>query len=335
MGREGIWLYNEKDEPYYAYYDELDPEQLESLASPIGGFCYEANHFKRLPLPFVPYYIKDWLPKQGKCLIYAPAKAGKSTLAVQIARCIGVGEPFLGIPTQQGSVLYIQCELGTKVLQDRLNKTGQAYDNVFVGTSFSLKLDTTSGQRQLQTALDTICPNVLIIDPLYKVISGDENESADMRKICDFIDLTIETFECSIVIFGHPGKDISRGNRGSVIMEDWVDTCIEMKKINTDNAGLEAKITPKLFRHAELSEPFEITMDNFEFRLTNQPDSPEQLIIALANLHGGEVCPKDILDAGILPNTSLYKTLNQLVSLGIFEKSSRGKYKLVEVKNGL
>uniref|UniRef100_A0A6M3IPG1 Putative ATPase domain containing protein n=2 Tax=viral metagenome TaxID=1070528 RepID=A0A6M3IPG1_9ZZZZ len=327
MGHEGIWLYNpETNEPYFIYYDELDTEQLASLATPIGGFCYEATHFQQLPLPSIPYYIKNWLPKQGKSLIYAPAKAGKSTLAVQIARCIGIGEPLLGFPTEQGKVLYIQCELGTKVLQDRMRSTHQSYDNVFVGTSFTLKVDRQTGQTQLKRALEAVEPDVLIIDPIYKVISGDENDSSDMRVVCDFVDSIIEAFECSVILFGHPGKELSRGNRGSVIMEDWVDSCVEMKKLPSDDHILRAKITPKLFRHSELPDPFEIYMHNFEFQLTDQPATIEESILQFMRLKGGDTSPKDLLESGLVSNTTLYKLLNQLTDRGDIVKLGRGKY---------
>src|SRR4030042_841248 len=116
-------------------YDELDSDLYPQLWHPTGKFSYEAGNFMHLPLPEVPYYIKEWLPKQGKAEIYGQAKAGKSFMCLQIARCIGSGEPFLGIPTEQGRVLYLQFELGVGALQNRMRLTGQHYENVYVGTT--------------------------------------------------------------------------------------------------------------------------------------------------------------------------------------------------------
>ena len=326
MAKEGLWITDpETGEARLLYYDELDEEARKILGQPIGGFCFPAGVFSQLKLPSTPFYIRDWLPRQGKAIIYAPAKAGKSYLSIQIARHIGIGEAIFGIPVNQGRVLYIQFELGAEVLQARFKSTGFDYDNVYVGTHFSLKLDKTAGQKYLEQAIDAIEPNVLILDPLYKAITGDENESSDMAKVCDYLDSLIEAFGISILVIHHSGKDPSRGGRGSSILEDWVDSLIELKKTSHAGESLKVKVAPRLLRHAELPpEAIEVVMDNYEFRLANEP-SPEDIVIAHARKHGS-VLPKDLLEQ--VSNTTLYKTLADLCKCGVLKKSGRGEYKL-------
>ncbi len=326
MGKEGTWLINpETDEEQFYYWDELPDEAWALLAQPIGGFCHEASNFVRLPLAKVPYYIRDWLPKHGKSLIYAPAKTGKSYLALQMARCIGQGVDFIGIPTTQGRVLYLQFELGEEVLQARMLSTGQTYDEVFLGTTFSMKLNKTSGQHQLVAAMEDIQPQVLIADPLYKVVGGDENNTEDMLQICDFFDTVIEAYDCSIMLFHHPGKDISKGGRGSSVMEDWVDSYLQMKQ--TDG---RVQIKPQLLRHAELPpEPINLIFKDFEFVLANAPETVEDKILAFIESAPEPVGPKDIIGVGIGANTSVAVGLNRLVQLGQIERVSRGQYRKV------
>mgnify|MGYP001616496682 CR=1 FL=1 len=108
MPRNGFWIINAQGEKELLPYDEIDPEVLPGFFKPIGGFCFRAEDFMHMPLIAAPFYLAGWLPKSGRLEIYAPAKAGKTYLATQLARCLGSGEPFLGMPTQQSRVLFIQ-----------------------------------------------------------------------------------------------------------------------------------------------------------------------------------------------------------------------------------
>lgn len=325
-----IWLIDpDTGEDIPVHYSELEDEQRAQLFQrPLGGFCFPADLFMAKSLPDVPFYVKDWLPKRGKSLLYAPAKAGKSTLCLQLARCVGAGDPFLGFPTTQGKVLYIQFELGEEILQKRLRLTGKEYPNVFVGTTFSMKLDGAAGQGVLKTAMDAVEPHVLIIDPWYKAILGDENESADAMKVLDFLDSLIEAYNCSIFIIHHSGKDLSKRGRGSSVLEDWVDSYLQMKRISPPGEDLRVKIQPIFLRHAALPpEPIEAVMRNFEFEVVGgQPTVKEQIetfIRAAVDL----VEPKDIFALGIGSNTSVYSALKELVAEGKIKQEGRGKYK--------
>lgn len=328
MPKEGIWIEDEETkQPTFVYYEDLDPDILGQLWKPVGGFCYGAHEFARLRLPSVPFYIKDWLPKQGKAVLYAPPKTGKSFLCLQIGDSIGSGVDLLGLPVTQGTVLYIQFELGAEILQGRIHSTGQDYENVYVGTTFTMKLDRDAGQRLLWDALEAVKPNVLILDPFYKTLQGDENESSDVRKITDFLDSVIEGFNCSILVIHHPGKDITRGGRGSSVLEDWVDSYIEMRKLSKNGEHLRVKITPKLLRHAELPpEPIEAEMRDFVFERVDATPTVRQMVEAYIKIQAETTTPKDLFEAGIGSQKSVYDALKTLVRDGVVVKVGRGEY---------
>ncbi len=332
MVEEGLWVLDpETETPVFLPYSEMEGEAKRVLLRPLGGFIYRANEFVQLELPPVPYYIKDWLPKQGSCVLYAPPKAGKSFLAAQIARCIASGEPFLGFPTTQGTVLMIQSELGAEILQGRLRMTGRDYSNVSVGTTFSLRLDTDSGFAQLWRAMEAIKPDVLILDPLYKMIAGDENESKDMKGITDNLDKIKEAYKCSIWIVHHAGKDITKGGRGSSVLEDWVDSYLEARRISKPGEPLKVRITPKLLRHAELTpEPLIAEMRNFEFQLVDGTPTVKgevkQFIKSRFELTGEPINRGDILKCGIGSNASVQDALNGLLEEGVIVRVARGEY---------
>ncbi len=314
-------------------YEDLEDDTIQSFIKPLGGFVFPANLFCLSKLPSTPFYIKNWIPKRGKSLLYAPAKAGKSYLCLQVARCIGSELDFLGLPTTKGKVLYIQFELGEEILQYRMKcETKQSYDNVFVGTTFSMKLDSKElGQNLLWRALEAVEPNVLILDPLYKAIIGDENEAHDILKILDFLDSVIEAFNCSIFITHHSGKDLSKRGRGSSVLEDWVDSYIQMQATNKAGEPLRVKIKPIFLRHAQLPPgPIEAVLgDDFEFHLVNAALSVEEQTAKFLREHRRALSPKELFDATIGSNTSVYHALSELVRQGKVSKEGRGKYKWV------
>jgi len=330
---EGMVVYHpETNEPTFIPYSEMEAESKLKALKPVGGFCYLVDQFIQLPLAPVPYYVKDWLPRHGKAVLFAPPKTGKSFLATQIARCIGSGVPFLDIPTVQGKVLIVQFELGQEILQSRLKITGKGYRNVYVGTTFSMKIDTEGGQRLLRKAMDAIRPDVLILDPLVKLINGDENETKDMSKVVDILDTFIEAYDCSILIIHHPGKDISRGGRGSSVLDGWVDSYIEMKRTSKQGEPLKAKLNPKLLRHAPLpDEPIAIAMQNFEFISEDTAPTVKAEVEAFVKsrwaVAGDTASPAQILGAGIGSNTSVANALRQLVEEDKIEQVKRGEYK--------
>lgn len=329
ISNQGLWIVDsETGEDRFIYYHELEEETIQSFIKPIGGFVFPAGLYMKKALPSVPFYLRDWLPKMGKALLYAPAKSGKSYLCLQIANCIGSGSEFLGIPTTAGKVLYLQFELGESVLQARLLQTGKPYDNVFVGTTFSMKLDTKAGQKQLESALDAVEPDVLILDPKYKAIMGDENEANEMRPICDFLDEKIEAYGCSVLLIDHSGKDITKHSRGSSIWEDWVDSYLQMKVTSKKGERHTVKIEPIFLRHAQLPpEPIEAELgDDFEFHLIDSAPTIKEQVSDWIQSSEEPVSPAELFKQKLGSNTAVYKSLGELVEEGKINKLERGKY---------
>jgi hypothetical protein len=322
---EGIWIINEKGREEFLAYEDIEEDLLSKVLKPKGGFIYSAEDFKHLPLASTPFWVEGWLPAPGKAMIFAKGKVGKSYLAQQLARCIGAGEPFLGIPVHRGSVLYLQFEVGTSILQDRLRSTGKNYPNVYVGTSFAMKLDTTSGQDQFKRAIDIVKPNVVLVDPFYKMFQGEEDKSHDVKIVLDTIDQAIEAFNCSVVLFHHGGKDLSRGARGSSTFEDWPDSYIELKRTST-SGQLRIRITPKLLRHAELPpDSIEAVLDNFEFRLTEKVPTVREKVKAWLESHGGKASIDEMVIAELGSRRAVYGAVKELCDENITTKLGQGR----------
>jgi hypothetical protein len=316
-----FYIIGEDGEEQLVSYEDLDEQAIDAALKPLAGFVFSGDAFLRLKLVQSPFYIKDWLPHHARMMMFGGAKAGKSVLAVQLARCIALGEPFLGMQTNPGRVLYLQHELGIETLQERVRKTGQTYENVFFGTTFSMPLDTTGGQKILADTLDAVQPQVLIIDPVYKVISGDENEAHDMMQVTNFLDSMLELHESdglSIVLMHHMGKDPDRGGRGSSIWEGWVDSYLAISRVSAANEPvLRSRITPKLLRHAAMPpEPINIVMgDNMEFDVGEAALKVVDKLLKFAKEHD-KFKMQEVIDGGIGSRKSVYDARNELLKAG-------------------
>jgi RecA-family ATPase len=73
------------------------PEQLKQRAADLGS---------------AQYVIDKLIPSQSLSLCVGDSGLGKSPLLYQAAICVAVGQPFLGLPTMQGPVLYMDSENG-------------------------------------------------------------------------------------------------------------------------------------------------------------------------------------------------------------------------------
>ena len=305
MSNGGIWVTTEGGEVVYYPYDELEDEVRAQLLKPIGGFCYEAQDFIQLPLSAAPFVVESWLPRQGKMLFYGQAKVGKSILALQLARSIGSGEEFLHLPTAQAKVLYLQFELSERELQWRMQQTGQVYENVWVGTNFHMKLDAELGVEELCRALDATKPDVLILDPFYKILSGDENRSQDVLIVLDLLDRLIQSSRLAVVIFHHGGKDLRRMSRGTTTLLDWPDSAVELATVAR---GL--KVTPKLMRHASREvNPTVCEWHNFEWLPIGILTVSERVLDALS---AAPASIKDLVTAGVGSRRAIYRAISDL-----------------------
>ena len=59
----------------------------------------------------------DMIPVMRATLLTGEGGSGKSLFAQQLATCVALGLPFLGIPTRQQAALYVTCEDDVKAMK--------------------------------------------------------------------------------------------------------------------------------------------------------------------------------------------------------------------------
>jgi len=203
-------------------------------------------------LAWKPPYIEQVIGNgilipQGKAIIFGPYKSWKSMTAIDLAFRLATGSPWLGFDTTLSTVLIIQLEIPKAAYQKRVNKyifgnKLSPMNNLFLLTTQQLKLDKGWGIALLEQWIAEVKPQVIIVDPIFKVVSGRLTDEYDVRQFTDRMDEIIEKHKVSLILIHHEGKDIIvEGERfdrgadasfGSAVFGWWCDTAIELRTIS-------------------------------------------------------------------------------------------------------
>lgn len=174
-------------------------------------------------LPELAPPLIDGVLRQGhKMLIAGPSKAGKSFALIGMCVSIAEGLPWFGWECAQGRVLYVNLELDRASCLHRFKDVYQAMGaspnnlaNIDIwnlrGKSKPMdELAPSLIRRALKTR-----PIAVIIDPIYKVITGDENSADQMAQFCNNFDKVADSLGCAVIYCHHHSKG-SQGQKRSM-----------------------------------------------------------------------------------------------------------------------
>ncbi len=165
-------------------------------------------------LPALPEeLIKGILRRGHKMLISGSSKAGKSFLLMELCIAIAEGTKWLGFECQQGRVLYVNLEIDPASCINRIAKIYEAL-GIPPKNAENLAIWNLRGHA---IPLDQLVPKLIrrvrdqhfdciVIDPIYKVITGDENSASDMGAFCNQFDKICNLTGCSTVYCHHHSK---------------------------------------------------------------------------------------------------------------------------------
>lgn len=214
---------NEKNRPM----EDLD-QKLNRILTAINGTEPEdrlpdmkpLNEFAADPPRQPEELIRGVLRRGHKMLISGSSKAGKSFLLMELCIAIAEGNKWLGFPCRQGKVLYVNLEIDPASCVDRFLKIYEALgivpkhmDNIIIwnlrGHAVPLNLLT----PKLISRVREDPPDAVIIDPIYKVITGDENNASDMAAFCNQFDRICAETGSSVIYCHHHSKGAQGAKR--------------------------------------------------------------------------------------------------------------------------
>lgn len=172
-------------------------------------------------LPELAPPLIDGVLRQGhKMLIAGPSKAGKSYALIELCCAIAEGKKWLEWNCTQGKVMYVNLELDRASclhrFKDVYTALGIAPDNLSNIDIWNL--------RGRSVPMDKLAPKLIrraskknyiaiIIDPIYKVITGDENSADQMAHFCNQFDKVCTELGCAVIYCHHHSKGAQSGKR--------------------------------------------------------------------------------------------------------------------------
>lgn len=202
-----------------------------------------------------PPLIEGVLRQGHKMLMAGPSKAGKSFLQIQLTIAIAEGKQWLGWQCAQGRVLYVNLELDRPSALHRFRDVYAALgleprniDNIDIWNL-----------RGKSVPMDKLAPKLIrraakknyiavIIDPIYKVLTGDENSADQMAHFTNQFDKIATELGASVIYCHHHSKGAQGGKRsmdrasGSGVFARDPDALIDL---------VELEITDSLLKQEE------------------------------------------------------------------------------------
>lgn len=167
-----------------------------------------------------PPLINGVLRQGHKMLIAGPSKAGKSFALIEMCCAIAEGRQWFGWPCTRGKVMYVNLELDRASCLHRFKDVYQALgwkpDNLQNIDIWNL--------RGKSVPMDKLAPKLIrratkkdyiaiIIDPIYKVITGDENSADQMAAFCNQFDKVCTELGAAVIYCHHHSKGSQGGKR--------------------------------------------------------------------------------------------------------------------------
>lgn len=167
-----------------------------------------------------PPLIEGVLRQGHKMLIAGPSKAGKSFALIELSIALAEGKKWLGFGCAQGRVLYVNLELDRASC---LHRFKDVYRAMHLTPNHLDHIDIWN-LRGRSVPMDKLAPKLIrraakknyiavIIDPIYKVITGDENSADQMAKFCNQFDLICTELGTAVIYCHHHSKGAQGGKR--------------------------------------------------------------------------------------------------------------------------
>lgn len=218
-------------------------EWIESVNDDLPDFENMADAWENMP-DLAPPLIENVLRQGHKMLLAGPSKAGKSFALIELAIAIAEGRKWLGWQCAKGKVLYVNLELDKASC---LHRVKDVYEKLAIPAQNLPNLRIWN-LRGLTKPMDKLAASMIwrakrenflavIIDPIYKVITGDENSADQMAHFCNQFDKVCTALGCAVIYCHHHSKGSQGGKRsmdrasGSGVFARDPDALLDMTEL--------------------------------------------------------------------------------------------------------
>ncbi len=219
-------------------------EWIESVNDDLPEFESMQDAWEHMP-ELAPPLIDGVLRQGHKMLIAGPSKAGKSYALIEMCVALAEGRKWLGWQCAKGKVLYVNLELDRASC---LHRFKDVYQHLDIPAQNLGSIDIWN-LRGVTEPMDKLAPKLIrrarkkqyiavIIDPIYKVITGDENSADQMAHFCNQFDKVCTQLGCAVIYCHHHSKGSQGGKRsmdrasGSGVFARDPDALLDMTELD-------------------------------------------------------------------------------------------------------
>lgn len=204
-------------------------------------------------MPQLAPVLIDGVLRQGhKMLMAGPSKAGKSFALIELTIAIAEGREWLGWLCTQGKVLYVNLELDRASC---LHRFKDVYDSLGWSPDNLKNIDIWN-LRGKSVPMDKLAPKLIrraskkdyiavIIDPIYKVLTGDENSADQMAHFTNQFDKVCTELGSSVIYCHHHSKGSQGGKKsmdrasGSGVFARDPDALIDLVELELTHEAMK------------------------------------------------------------------------------------------------
>lgn len=185
---------------------------VEGISDNLPEIEYLSDFIDNLPEQ-APELVEGVLRQGHKMLLAGQSKSGKSFALMELCVCIAEGQKWLGFQCRQGKVLYINLEIDSASVKKRFWDIYHALDipwkngrNIMVWNlrGYAMQLDELTPKIIRKIRNENV--SAVILDPIYKVMTGDENNASEMGKFCNQFDRICAESGVSMIYCHHHSK---------------------------------------------------------------------------------------------------------------------------------
>lgn len=176
--------------------------------------------------PVLDEVLIDGIMRRGdKMCVAGPSKAYKSFCLIQLAIAIACGCSWLGCKCKQGRVLYINCELRGESFRKRIWEVADKMDgadrdaiaeNMDIWNMRGRTQPLSKSKEHIINQGESRNYDLIILDPIYKLFSGDENSAEEVSEFMLSMDELAMRMNASIAYCHHHSK----GAKGGISAQD-------------------------------------------------------------------------------------------------------------------
>lgn len=177
-------------------------------------------------------------------LIGGQPKLGKTFLAIDMAVSVASGTPCLGVyrVLQPGRAVVFHAEDSLGAIRERVEALARHRGvpfrdlDLLAITAPSLRLDLPAHRERLLNTLEPLQPRILILDPLVRLHSREENDSQQIAELLSFLRDLQRTLDLAVVLVHHlrksgaPNEQPGLGLRGSGDFWAWLDSGLYLRR---------------------------------------------------------------------------------------------------------